>query len=290
MSAARHPRRQAAIGQRGALLIEVLVAILICAFGLLGFAGMQARAASSEFEGFQRSQALVLVEDMVSRMNANRAHAGEYVSGGLIGEGDLVDCSGLAAAALDLCEWGNLIRGSAERRGGSGIGAMLSARGCITRAPTRTTATSSASPAGVMPTPGADTLGAGRHPTRRFDARRRRRSASPCCAMLGAAGAAAAREGLNEAARFAPQETRRTFRIHMSDIGEAGFLRRVDANARVRRDARAGVKIETAATPPSCCARTSASPASTARPRWPARSTPSRIRAASRRRDGAERR
>ena len=60
----------------------MLIAILICAFGLLGFAGMQARATSSEFEAFQRSEALVLVEDMVSRINANRAHAGDYVSGG----------------------------------------------------------------------------------------------------------------------------------------------------------------------------------------------------------------
>ena len=75
----------------------MLVAILICAFGLLGFAGMQARATSSEFEGFQRSQALVLIEDMVSRMNANRAHAAEYVAAGLIGDGPLDDCAGLPA-------------------------------------------------------------------------------------------------------------------------------------------------------------------------------------------------
>ena len=134
MSAARpRSRSAAAAAQRGALLIEVLVAILICAFGLLGFAGMQARATSSEFEGFQRSQALVLMEDMVSRMNANRAHAAEYVTADLIGDGPLDDCAALAGSALDLCEWGNLIRGSAERRGGASIGAMLSARGCITR-------------------------------------------------------------------------------------------------------------------------------------------------------------
>jgi type IV pilus assembly protein PilV len=128
------PARPAAALQRGAMLLEALVAILICAFGLLGFAGMQARATSAEFESFQRSQALVLIEDMASRMNANRANAAAYVSGGLIGDdGDLVSCAGLAGAALDLCEWTNLLRGSAEVRGGSKVGSMFKARACITR-------------------------------------------------------------------------------------------------------------------------------------------------------------
>jgi type IV pilus assembly protein PilV len=119
--------------QSGALLIEVLIAVLICAFGLLGFAGMQARAVSTDFETLQRSEALVLIEDMVSRMNANRANANNYVSAGLLGEGPLVDCAGMTGADLDVCEWSNMIRGNAEQRGGANIGAMLSARGCITR-------------------------------------------------------------------------------------------------------------------------------------------------------------
>jgi len=119
--------------QRGALLIEVLVAVLICAFALLGFVAMQARASSAEFESYQRSQALVLLEDMTDRINTNRASAGSYVSAGLIGEGATVDCSGTTGAALDLCEWGNLIRGSSEVRSGSNVGSMISARGCITR-------------------------------------------------------------------------------------------------------------------------------------------------------------
>lgn len=138
MRAQRSRSGQRSSAQRGALLIEVLVAILICAFGLLGFAGMQARATSSEFEAFQRSEALVMVEDMVSRINANRAHAGEYVTGRLLGAGPAADCNGLAAAALDLCEWSNLIRGSAETRGGAGVGAMIAARGCISRPATST--------------------------------------------------------------------------------------------------------------------------------------------------------
>ena len=67
----------------------------------------------------------MLIEDMVSRINANRAHAAEYVAAGLIGDGALEDCAGLTGAALDLCEWCNLIRGSAERRAGAAIGSML---------------------------------------------------------------------------------------------------------------------------------------------------------------------
>ena len=119
--------------QRGALLIEVLVAILICAFGLLGFAGMQARATASEFESYQRSQALVLIEDMVNRINANRANAADYIGDDLIGDGPIAVCAG-TVAEVDLCEWANLIRGSAETRNGNKVGAMLSARGRVTLA------------------------------------------------------------------------------------------------------------------------------------------------------------
>jgi type IV pilus assembly protein PilV len=138
VSARRRSGAARRAAQSGALLIEVLIAVLICAFGLLGFAGMQARAVSTDFETLQRSEALVLLEDMVSRINANRAHAGDYVSAGLLGDGPVVDCAGLTGAALDLCVWSNLIRGSSEQRAGSAIGSMISARGCITRPATST--------------------------------------------------------------------------------------------------------------------------------------------------------
>ena len=193
MSAPRLGSLPAAARQRGALLIEVLVAILICAFGLLGFAGMQARATSSEFEGFQRSQALVLIEDMVSRMNANRAHAVDYVNAGLIGDGPIADCTALAGAALDLCEWGNLIRGSAERRGGAGVGAMLAARGCITRPATSTDRyLVSIAWQGILPTAGASSpcgLGDDLFPN---ESLRRAASSTVCVALLRDAASAPA--------------------------------------------------------------------------------------------------
>jgi type IV pilus assembly protein PilV len=95
--AAPHARRE-----RGSILIEVLVSILICAFGLLGFVALQARATTSEFEAYQRSQALVLLEDITNRLNTNRANAASYVTDGLIGGGEMADCSGLDTSAGDL--------------------------------------------------------------------------------------------------------------------------------------------------------------------------------------------
>lgn len=127
-------RTRPAAATRGALLIEVLIALLLCAFGLLGFAALQARASSAQFEALQRSQALILLQDMASRVNANRANAGDYVTAGLLGEAGLEDCTALASAALDRCEWGNLLRGNSETRATASVGAMLSARGCIVRA------------------------------------------------------------------------------------------------------------------------------------------------------------
>lgn len=115
------------------MLIEVLVSLVLCAFGMLGYVAMQARASTAEYESMQRGNALHLLEDIASRINANRANAADYVVGGLLGAGPLEDCAGLAGAERDLCQWANLLRGESESRGGSLIGSMEAARGCITR-------------------------------------------------------------------------------------------------------------------------------------------------------------
>jgi len=129
---ARFPAR----GERGATLIEVLVAIIIVVIGLLGLAGMQARINVSEMESFQRAQAVVLVQDMVDRINANRKHSMEYntTSSNPVGTGQAwQDCKvPTSLAARDLCEWSNLLLGSSETGGGgTKIGAMIGARGCV---------------------------------------------------------------------------------------------------------------------------------------------------------------
>lgn len=61
--------------QRGATLIEVLVAMLILSVGLLGLAGMQMTALKSNQSAYYRSQATVLAQDIIDRMRANRTEA-----------------------------------------------------------------------------------------------------------------------------------------------------------------------------------------------------------------------
>lgn len=125
------PRRQ-----RGMSMIEVLVTIIILAFGLLGLAGLQLKVQNAEMESYQRAQALVLLNDMLERIGANRANAASYVTSGTIGTGDAqpASCTSLATGAVrDICEWSNTLKGSLETSGSSKIGAMIGARGCITQ-------------------------------------------------------------------------------------------------------------------------------------------------------------
>lgn len=118
--------------QRGAAMMEVLITMLVIAFGALGFVGMQAKTTLSQIEGYQRSQALILINDISTRISLNRANAATYV-GDNIGIGDPGDCTTSATqAGKDLCEWSLLIQGSAELQGATKLGAMTGARGCIT--------------------------------------------------------------------------------------------------------------------------------------------------------------
>lgn len=66
--------------QHGFTLLEVLVAIVILSFGLLGLAGLQAIGLKNNHSAYLRTQANTLANDIFERMRANReaALAGEY--------------------------------------------------------------------------------------------------------------------------------------------------------------------------------------------------------------------
>ena len=63
---------------RGFGMVEVLVTMFILLTGLLGLVKLMAHGQRSEMESYQRGQALVLLQDMVGRINANRTAAGCY--------------------------------------------------------------------------------------------------------------------------------------------------------------------------------------------------------------------
>lgn len=123
--------------QRGISMIEVLVTMVIIAFGLLGIAGLQARLQSSEMESYQRTQALILLDDMVNRMNANRLTAAKYPENAPldspVGAGMTCSTSSGSRVQQDIAEWCNALQGAAELSGVDKVkvGAMVGGRGCV---------------------------------------------------------------------------------------------------------------------------------------------------------------
>ncbi len=123
--------------QRGISMIEVLVTMVIIAFGLLGIAGLQVRLQSSEMESYQRAQALLLLDDLGGRIKTNRLNAAKYPEvaplTSPVGAG--MTCPATDASStrvqLDVKEWCDALQGAAESAGGSRVGAMLGGRGCV---------------------------------------------------------------------------------------------------------------------------------------------------------------
>lgn len=122
----RTPRR----GERGFTMIEILIALVILAFGLLSLARVQARASLTEVEARQRTQAMALVQDMVDRINLNRKNAAAYV-------GQYTGIAASTCATLptqvqrDTCEWQDVLAGAETMDGGRLTGAPMAAIGCV---------------------------------------------------------------------------------------------------------------------------------------------------------------
>jgi type IV pilus assembly protein PilV len=129
------PKRPGLARSRGVTMIEVLVALLILTIGLLGVAGLQARMQTAEIEAFQRAQAIVLLQDMVDRINATRVNAASYATGSVtLGTGSTLSCPAAPTDVMgkDKCEWSAALTGATETKATVKIGAMNEARGCIT--------------------------------------------------------------------------------------------------------------------------------------------------------------
>lgn len=62
--------------QRGFSLLEVLIALLVLSIGLLGLAGLQTFSVKFVHQSYQRTQATMLITEMMDRMRANGAGVG----------------------------------------------------------------------------------------------------------------------------------------------------------------------------------------------------------------------
>ncbi len=136
------PRRQ-----RGISLIEVLITLFVLLVGLLGVAALSLASQRASMESLQRNQALMLLNDMVSRINANRSVADCYAISDAttgtplfgIGSATLPVCGAgtieaYTQANADLAEWDALLKGvTIANADDENVGAMIGARGCVSR-------------------------------------------------------------------------------------------------------------------------------------------------------------
>jgi type IV pilus assembly protein PilV len=149
--------------QSGVSMIEVLVTMIILLVGLLGLAGLMLQSQRSETGSYQRVQALVLMQDMVGRINANRVIAATTpycyaitnnaaTGSPFVGDAGMVVTPGPACAVgsaaeilqfqKDLQDWNNELLGATEvftdpvSGQTNNAGGIAGARGCISYDPT----------------------------------------------------------------------------------------------------------------------------------------------------------
>ena len=133
---------------KGFSLLEVLITLVITLVGLLGIAALQIKAQTLELESYQRAQALIILSDIVDKININRETVSCFeittntTSGtpyvGTAGSshiGTPTCTAGTAAyntqAVAAINEIDDILEGSAESLAGSDVGAMIGARACI---------------------------------------------------------------------------------------------------------------------------------------------------------------
>lgn len=129
--------------QAGTTMLEILVTLVILAFGLLGLAGLNAKIQTLDMEAYQRAQAILLLQDITARIKANSGNASLYVpgstgttygaAGDIYGTGydDTAPCAGTTQVDRDICDISNSLKGAAESSSGTKLGAMIGARACV---------------------------------------------------------------------------------------------------------------------------------------------------------------
>lgn len=87
----------------GFTLIEVLIATLVLAVGLLGLAGLQAASIKNNLSAFNRSQTTQLAYDMADRMRANKNESVDPTTGNVIAASTYLAMASTAAVVQASC-------------------------------------------------------------------------------------------------------------------------------------------------------------------------------------------
>lgn len=128
MKDGRCRHRQAGVG-----LIEVLIAVLVLAVGVLGIMSLQINGKRVNFQAMQRSSGAPLAQEMLERIRGNPGDLSLYaatVGGASITSAPSPDCAiatcsvGAQLAAYDLWEW--------EQRLDAAASGLVNPTGCIT--------------------------------------------------------------------------------------------------------------------------------------------------------------
>ncbi|HEY8034538.1 MAG TPA: type IV pilus modification protein PilV [Methylobacter sp.] len=110
----------------GFTLIEVLIAMLVLAIGLLGLAGLQATSLKNNQSAYNRSQATQLAYDLADRMRANIAGKANYTAilpSSATAKANCLTTTGCTPADMaenDLFEWNSAVSNNLP----SGIGTI----------------------------------------------------------------------------------------------------------------------------------------------------------------------
>jgi len=133
-------RRSQLVQQTGFSLLEVLIALLVLAVGLLGLAALQNMGLRLNHQSYERTQATILIYDMIDRMRVNPAGVvlGNY-SLSMTGTPPTATqnceasvCTTPAAlAAYDMNRWISTVAGTASQRAAlaGGQGSIASVAG-----------------------------------------------------------------------------------------------------------------------------------------------------------------
>ncbi len=115
----------------GFTLIEVLIAMLVLAVGLLGLAGLQATSLKNNQSAYSRSQATQLAYDIIDRMRANVAGISTYSTNVATVNANCLNTTGCIPSDMaknDLSEWTNAVSSTLP----SGTGTIATAAGIYT--------------------------------------------------------------------------------------------------------------------------------------------------------------